>query len=101
MFFLAAQFLQLAGWGHIDYKDPITGLITNPDPNLIGLLALPSSSPTTALLYGVWRDLKSLLHITGFLSFTPLWHNPGYPEVANLQGFHTWKSKGIFICTVV
>lgn len=100
MYFLASQMQQFAGWGRAD--NPTVQLVTLSNPTLkagshveMDLLSMPPS-PMADLFKKVWKAFREALSIEGPLGFTPLWNNPKYPELNKLQGFSTWRQKGVW-----
>lgn len=82
--------------------DPIVHLVTHTNHELkagshieMDLQSIPPSSPT-AILKKVWKAYRESVSVKGPLEFTPLWNNPKYPELNMLQGFSTWRQKGIW-----
>lgn len=60
------------------------------------LPSFPHSAPTSVLLRKVWRECQKILKIEGPLPFTPVWNNPKYLELRDLQEFTPWKERGIW-----
>lgn len=102
MYFIASQIQKLAGWGKDAGEDPVINLFVMSSPSLKAAshmeMDLPSilySTPTSVLLRKVWQEFQKAEALKGPLPFTPLWNNPRYPELQELQGFSPWRERGI------
>ena len=62
----------------------------------MGLPSMPQSTPTGTLIRKVWGELRKILGTEGVLPFTPIWNNPRYVELQDLEGFNSWKKRGIW-----
>lgn len=101
VYFLAAQLQHLSGW---------EGERSNPQRRLLESFfqtnslyesleahkfnSRVGSFPTLKLIHKIWWKIKEMQKIGGISQYTPLWHNPGFPDLFFLEGFGGWEEKG-------
>lgn len=101
-YFVASQLQQLNNWGEVDPSDPIRSLLL-PDGSSLPVLAhleagfthLSYSLPTITLLNTLWKYVRSLLHIKGVCSWTPIWRNVYFKELLKLEDSRSWEAAGV------